>query len=140
MNPRGDSSARSTSSSPEGLTQKKEQVGWFHFHTLSQDPDRQEGSRLGAEPPQETLRSLLTWPGTSNHQLHKSSTFSWGKERIMSCISTKRSSSRRERRFFQVQGGGKTHNTVIAINVVSGHKKMLSHSSKDLASGLAGHE
>jgi len=57
----------------------------------------------------------------------------------MSCISTKRSSSRRERRFLQVQGGGKTHNTVTSINVFSGHRKMLSHSSKGPPSE-SGHE
>lgn len=49
-----------------------------------------------------------------------------GKERIMSHISIKRSSSRRERRFLQVQGGGKGPNTVIPINFQCPWKKVFS--------------
>lgn len=139
VNLSGEALARWTSSSLNLFTQKRSK--WFVFPSppwlRTQTDTRAQCAELSL--PKETLRSLLTQSNTSNHQLHKPSAFSWGKERIMSCTSTRRSSSRRERRFLQVQGGGKTHNSVISINFFSGCRKMLSHSSEAPPSE-SGHE
>lgn len=76
--------------SPEDFTQKKRK--WVSFPSTpwirAQTDTRAHDLELSL--PKETLRSLLTWSGTSNHQFHKPSAFCLGKERIMSCISTKR--------------------------------------------------
>lgn len=85
-NPGGEGSARWTSASPGDLTQKRSKwVGfpstpWVRTHTdtRAQDPE--------LSLPEETLMSLSTWSGTSNHQLPKPSAFSREKEMIMSCI------------------------------------------------------
>lgn len=99
--------------------------------------------------PKKTFRSLMTLSALQPLSIP-------GKESIMRHISTKRSSSRRERRLLPVQGGGKGPNTVITIKhfqwpwkkVFSSQQRpserartgvthwMLSHKKKHLEKGI----